>query len=523
MSATEGGSPPVGFINVAVANGEEPINATASSSGGWLTVTPYASSAPTVLTVGATMPLAAGSYSGTVSIQSVNSGLQYSVDVNLLVSPRAITAKPTTLSFVQQKRGAIPAAQQVQISANVRSAFTASSQSNWIHVAAPANAATPASITVSVDPTGLPAGVNQGTVVIAGPNTITIPVSLQVADPPVLSASTSSIVFTFSYGDPGPPSQAFTVKTSFDSVGFTAAATTDSGAKWLLLDSTSGTTPATLNARIDTSQLLPGVFSGAITITPADPAMKPISVPVVLKVTGTSVLVRGILNAATYAPGPVSPGELIAITGLGLGPDTGVVARPSAAGAFDVALADVHVSFDGIPAPLLYVQSEQINAIVPYAMAGRTGAKLQVQFGTAYSFLVDVKVTDSAPGIFTAGGTGRGQAAALNADSTPNSAVNPLDRGSVIVVYGTGEGQTDPPGQDGRVIAADLRRPLLQVTAKIGGRPAEVLYAGSASTLVSGVFQANIQVPVDVDVGAVPVELQIGGATSPPGVTIVVR
>jgi uncharacterized protein (TIGR03437 family) len=93
----------------------------------------------------------------------------------------------------------------------------------------------------------------------------------------------------------------------------------------------------------------------------------------------------------------------------------------------------------------------------------------------------------------------------------------------VITVFGTGEGQTDPPGQDGRVILTDLRRPRLRVTARIGGRPAEVTYCGSAPTLVSGVFQANIRIPEDIQPGVVPLEIQVGDAVIQPGVTIVVR
>ena len=171
----------------------------------------------------------------------------------------------------------------------------------------------------------------------------------------------------------------------------------------------------------------------------------------------------------------------------------------------------------------LYVREDQINAIVPYAVYGRVTTRLQVESGASFSLPVELKVVDAAPGIFTAGNLGRGQAAALNADSTTNSSVNPVPRGSVIVVYGTGEGQTDPPGQDGRIILTDLRRPLLPVTAKIGGRAAEVLYAGSASTLVSGAFQANIKMPEDIAPGTLPIELQIGGISSQPGVTIEVR
>jgi uncharacterized protein (TIGR03437 family) len=186
-------------------------------------------------------------------------------------------------------------------------------------------------------------------------------------------------------------------------------------------------------------------------------------------------------------------------------------------------VGDTQVLFDGVAAPILFLRNDQINVIAPYALANRVSTRLQIQQGERWSLPVELRVADSAPGIFTVGGSGRGQAAATNEDLSPNSAASPAPRGSVITVYGTGEGQTDPPGQDGRVIATDLRQPVLPVAARIAGAAAEVLYLGSAPGAVSGVFQANIRIPQDVAPGVVPLEIQIGTARSASGVTIVVR
>ena len=57
-----------------------------------------------------------------------------------------------------------------------------------------------------------------------------------------------------------------------------------------------------------------------------------------------------------------------------------------------------------------------------------------VYAGRVWSQYVTVPVVASAPGIFTAG-EGVGQAAALNADNSYNSATNPATRGSVVVLY----------------------------------------------------------------------------------------
>jgi uncharacterized protein (TIGR03437 family) len=242
-----------------------------------------------------------------------------------------------------------------------------------------------------------------------------------------------------------------------------------------------------------------------------------------VNVSAATVVLQTLLHGATLGPTPVSPGLIVTISGTGLGPVTGVAARPSAAGTIETRLGDVRVLFDGVAAPLLFVRSDQINAIAPYALHGRLSARVQVEYGTSFSVPIEAKVVDAAPGIFTTGVAGRGQAAAMNSDLSSNSLANPAARGSVITIFGTGEGQTEPPGQDGRIILTDLRKPLLPVTARIGGRTAEVLYVGSGSMLVSGTFQANILVPADIQTGAVTIELQVGTAVSQPGVTIAVR
>ena len=160
---------------------------------------------------------------------------------------------------------------------------------------------------------------------------------------------------------------------------------------------------------------------------------------------------------------------------------------------------------------------------MPYEVYGRASTKVQVENGTDYSLPIEAKVVGAAPGIFTSGAAGQGQAAALNGDLTPNSVTNPAARGSVISVFGTGEGHTHPPGQDGRVIASDLRHPVLPVQARIGGHDAEITYVGSAPGLVSGVFQANIRIPDDIEPGTVAIELQFGDAVTQPGVSVAVR
>jgi uncharacterized protein (TIGR03437 family) len=236
----------------------------------------------------------------------------------------------------------------------------------------------------------------------------------------------------------------------------------------------------------------------------------------------------GIANAAGYQGGGVAPGEIITIFGSAIGPPTLTTMRLNSAGLVDNSLADTRVLFDGVPAPLIYVWQNQNSAVVPYAVAGKLTTQAQVEYKGLKSEPVTLRVIPAIPGIFTLDSSGKGQAAALNEDATINSAANPARRGSIVVLYATGEGQTSPPGIDGKVASNVLPRPLLPVSVQLGGVPAEVLYAGAAPGLVAGVLQINVRVPLNGYFTINPdntvwVAFTVGNASSQPGVTIAVR
>lgn len=104
-----------------------------------------------------------------------------------------------------------------------------------------------------------------------------------------------------------------------------------------------------------------------------------------------------------------------------------------------------------------------------------------------------------------------------------NAPSNPAALGSVIQIYATGEGQTNPPGKTGS-IASGENSPVLPVRVTIGGIDAQVSYAGTAPTSVEGLFQINAIVPQRTIPGdAIPVRMTIGSTESQPGVTVTVR
>ena len=90
--------------------------------------------------------------------------------------------------------------------------------------------------------------------------------------------------------------------------------------------------------------------------------------------------------------GPAAPGELISLTGMGLGPESGISYKPAPDGSAPRELAGVRVLFNDLPAPLLYVQSQQINTIVPFELAGRATTKLRIEYNGARTNTVDAHV-----------------------------------------------------------------------------------------------------------------------------------
>jgi len=132
---------------------------------------------------------------------------------------------------------------------------------------------------------------------------------------------------------------------------------------------------------------------------------------------------------------------------------------------------------------------------------------------------VTLPVAVAVPGIFTADASGAGPGAIANADYSPNSETNPAERGSVVILYMTGEGQTIPSGINGRITAASadppyVPQPVLPVTATIDGYPATVVFSGEAPGIIAGVMQVNIAVPAEARSGAVPVLVRIGDLVS---------
>jgi uncharacterized protein (TIGR03437 family) len=214
-----------------------------------------------------------------------------------------------------------------------------------------------------------------------------------------------------------------------------------------------------------------------------------------------------VLNAASlfpgyamqYPTGAVAPGEIVTLFGNGFGSS-----QPS-------------VNFGQFPATVLYASNCQINAVVPFEVTPTLPTFVTVQVGDETLGPVKLPVGLAAPGIFTINGSGSGQAAILNQDSTANSPTNPAARGSIVSVYMTGVGALTPSINDGSLgpRIPPFPAPVARVSATIGSVDAPVIFVGQAPGLIAGATQVNIQVPQNAPGGAaIPIIVNAAGYSS---------
>jgi uncharacterized protein (TIGR03437 family) len=230
-------------------------------------------------------------------------------------------------------------------------------------------------------------------------------------------------------------------------------------------------------------------------------------------------------SSASLAIGSVSPGELVTLFGNGLGPQQGVQPQVAPSNPYPTRMANVQVNFDGIPAPLLWVQDAQINLVAPWSLTPGRNTQVCVSYNNVNTNCLTLPVVQATPAVFMVDAR---YAAALNQDGTYNSAANPAASGSIVTVYATGLGPITPSQPDGSLIGLPLPantftfgvEAIYTIGIPFGTEvevPFEVQYAGPAPTLVAGVSQINFRIAPYVSYGAIYVHM---GSNFSPGFSI---
>ena len=249
-----------------------------------------------------------------------------------------------------------------------------------------------------------------------------------------------------------------------------------------------------------------------------------------ITITGTPVGTAGftsktIVSTSSFQNGSVAPGDQVSIFGVNLGPPAGV--RAEAGRPLPTTLSGTTVTFDGVAAPVFYVSDKFVAVQAPALTAGST-TRVQVTSSAGASSAVPISVVAVKPGIITYEAGGKGQAkvvnqdGSLNGDGSSNNSQGAAP-GSVIALYATGLGALNPAVSPGNPApASPLSLVTTQVSAAIGGRAAQVTYAGAAPGLI-GTYQVNVAVPVATPSGAARLVLSQGGNSSQDEVTVQIK
>jgi uncharacterized protein (TIGR03437 family) len=501
--------------------------------GDWLVAKSAATgNTPGSFTVGVSdfSSLVPGDYAASITIASQAANSPVTVPVKLTVLPAAsLTVNPMAFTISQVVGSTLAAFQNISVASGTTSLpFVAVATTNtggqWLSISA-AQGNTPTTLTAIINSTGLAVGQYTGTITLIPSSGVaqTVNVTLNVVSSAALSATPASLAFTYQQGGSLPPAQAVAVNSIGAPLGVSASTATQAGGPWLSVSPPNGTTTLNLSVSVSPIGLPPGIYNGTITLIPSDPSVAPLMIAATLTVIQGGPVMTSITNAATYMQGPVAPGEIVTIFGSGIGPPTLVQLHISAAGTLDTSLGGTQVFFDGYAAPLVYASATQVSAIVPYEIAGSQTTTVMIQYQGAQSNKMTIPVLDSLPGIFTINASGSGQGAIVNQGNTINSSQNGAEPGSIVSIYATGGGQTDPPSLDG-ALSTDARPTHLAVKVQIAGESTDVTYAGSAPGEPSGILQVNARIPADVPRGAnVPVVIIVGATSSQAGVTMAIR
>lgn len=230
---------------------------------------------------------------------------------------------------------------------------------------------------------------------------------------------------------------------------------------------------------------------------------------------------QGVVHSANFTAGAIAPGQIISIFGVNIGPAQGAGAELGPEGCLLTTIGGVQVLFNGIPGPIFFTNSGQINVQVPYEVAGAASVTIQIIVDGVPRNSVVVPLGSSAPGIYALAG-GTGQIVAFNQDGTLNGEDNPARIGEVIVFFASGEGQTNPAGRTGKLAQAPFPAPTQLVVVEIGGQEGRIAFAAGAPGF-AGLMQVNVFILAGSATGGqVSIILRIGPNASPVGTTVAI-
>jgi uncharacterized protein (TIGR03437 family) len=186
---------------------------------------------------------------------------------------------------------------------------------------------------------------------------------------------------------------------------------------FLRLSPASGVNNGSIRVDLLPTTLNPGIYYTTITIDAGNAGKLDLLVSVQVSAQPLPVdpnpVISSVVNAATYLVGPLVRGSFGTIKGSNL-----------------LGKKSVVVTFDNLPAKLVYTSNSQLNFLVPPELSPRSASQVVVTVDGVSSTPKSVPLADVAPGIFSPG--------ILNQDNTVNTPFNPALVESVIQIFATG-------------------------------------------------------------------------------------
>ena len=229
-----------------------------------------------------------------------------------------------------------------------------------------------------------------------------------------------------------------------------------------------------------------------------------------------------VVNAASLVSGPIAPGMVALISGSNLGDAQGKDCAASYPA--PTVCQGVSVLVNGVPAPVSSEVASQIYFQVPFEITGST-ATIQVRVtslltgATSTSTVLSVPVATTAPGLYSATGSGSGLGYYyVSGGLNPlfSTAVQP---GQTVVLFGTGFGATSPAVADGNPGPDSLASTVAAVTLTVNGKTVPVQSAAlepvdSVTHGAPGVDEVVFAVPAGLAAGTYPMAVSVGGVSS---------
>jgi trimeric autotransporter adhesin len=442
---------------------------------------------------------------GYITINSSNAAntppLQIPVLVTVSTATGALTFVPPSISLTSPSSLSTTLAVGTSISGT---SFTVTpsttSGGNWLSVtltsggSAVTSGTAPVNLLVTANASGLAAGTYSGSLAfVANGITQTVPVSLTVpsATGGNVTASPSSLTFSYQTGGTAPAAQTVTISNAVAgtaAIPLTISATTTSGGSWLTLGATSASTPYQLSVTVSPSGLSAGQYSGNIAITPTGGSV--VNVPVTLTVTAPpTVSASPTTLTFNYTAGGATPAaQSISVSGGGATLAFTATASTTSGGNW----LSVSPTSGNTPATLSVT-------IVPAGLNAGTYTGTVVVSGTsgaAGSTTVNVTLTVTAPL----------PTITQVVNSASDASADPVSPGEVITIAGTGLGPATPVG-----VTLDSNG---NVSTTSGG--VQVLFNGiAAPILYASATQINCIVPYQLAGILSPfVQVKYAGQTS---------